>query len=137
MVDWIATTKPYWVGAWYKSNQCSRSPLGFGAWEPVCFYFTDGLGDYKTLGQDAWNVPIAQQWDAQGHPCPKYLPFWKKLIAADVKVALDPFCGSGTTLRAAKDLGRSAIGIEIEEKYCEIAAKRLSQEVLQFGEVAT
>lgn len=69
------------------------------------------------------------------HPTPKPESLMRQLIEDNSNIGdivIDPFCGAGTTLRAAKDLGRKAIGIEIEEKYCEIAVKRLQQEVFQF-----
>uniref|UniRef100_A0A6M3LAF6 Putative methyltransferase n=1 Tax=viral metagenome TaxID=1070528 RepID=A0A6M3LAF6_9ZZZZ len=67
------------------------------------------------------------------HPTQKPLPVMKWCVqqAADVGLILDPFMGSGTTLRAALDLGRKCIGIEISEKYCEIAKNRLRQSVMK------
>ncbi len=65
------------------------------------------------------------------HPCQYPVSIAQRIIKlTNAKIILDPFAGSGTTLRAAKDLQKQSIGIEIEEKYCEIIANRLSQEVL-------
>lgn len=69
----------------------------------------------------------------EDHPTPKPLELISHFIQLHSlagEIILDPFCGNGPTLRAAKDLGRKAIGIEIDERWCETAAKRMAQEVL-------
>ena len=82
---------------------------------------------------DVWRIP---QEENKQHPAPFPLALPSRAIeTTTAKVILDPFAGIGTTLRAAKDFGRKAIGIEIEERYCEIAAKRLDQAVLPFAAV--
>jgi len=70
------------------------------------------------------------------HPCARSFPAAKYVIDKLTEphdLILDPFMGTGTTLRAAKDCNRKAIGIEVEEKFCEIAAKRLAQGVFDFS----
>ena len=77
-------------------------------------------------------VGIRQATSARKSPVSLISAILSKHMAG---LILDPFSGQRTTLRAAKDLGRRAIGIEIEERYCEIAAKRMSQGVLQLEAV--
>jgi DNA modification methylase len=85
-----------------------------------------GMGDVWRLGMEHAET---------GHPAPFPLSLPARCLAATgARSVCDPFLGSGTTLRAAKDAGVRGIGIDIEERYCEIAAGRLAQEALPFGE---
>lgn len=84
---------------------------------------------------DVWRLGI--ETSETGHPAPFPLSLpTRALEATGAASVLDPFMGSGTTLRAAKNLGRRAIGIDSNERYCEVAANRLGQEVLDFGAAA-
>lgn len=130
------------VLVWDKGEAGSVGDLeaGYGVnWEAVLYCikgrraFTDGRRPRAIL-----RYPWSGTRDPV-HPTVKPVPLLRSLIERSSypdEVVLDPFMGSGTTLRAAKDCGRKAIGIEIEERYCEIAAERLGQEVLDLGVAA-
>lgn len=112
---------------WIKRND---SAFGTFLSDAELAWMSKGHGVY--CRRDLSNNAIA---NLRVHPTQKPLSLmeWCLGFFPTAETVLDPFCGSGTTLRAAKDLGRRAIGIEIEERYAEIAAKRCSQEVLPFA----
>ena len=95
-------------------------------------------GRFLSSRSDTRRVSVTKhkEWDkpGSGHPAPRRYDHVRWIVSrfADGTI-LDPFCGQGTTLRAAKEYGYPSIGIEIEERWAELAAKRLGQSVMQFG----
>ncbi|MDN5963018.1 MAG: hypothetical protein L0H81_00520 [Actinomyces sp.] len=96
--------------------------------------FTDGIHVDSNIFIDRTRESRAHE--RIGHPTakPNGLMQWLLGKCRPEWVIADPFAGSGSTLVAAKLLGRHAVGVELEERYCEVAARRLSQGVLDFGE---
>ena len=123
-------------GVWTKPNYAPQFTGDRPAqgWEGIAFL-------HRLGGRMKWNgggkSAVYHILPEHGiHPTQKPEPLIRQLLTEFSNpgdTILDPFMGSGTTLRAAKDLGRTAIGIEIEERYCEIAVRRLSQQVLPLG----
>jgi site-specific DNA-methyltransferase (adenine-specific) len=124
--------KPTCIGGIYFPAACGCNPWGFGSLAALLMY---GQAPDLVNGAKATVFRSTQPSDKNGHPCPKPLYAIQYFVTLGSRVGetiIDPFMGSGTTLVAAKNLGRKAIGIELEEKYCEIAVNRLRQEVLPF-----
>ena len=101
------------------------------SYELVALLAKPGFAIEDRTTPDVWRHKVGS-YKESGHPAEKPEGLVRRLIttSGDVGMVLDPFLGSGTTAVAAKNAGWKAIGIEAEERYCEIAAKRCAQEVL-------
>ena len=128
------------MGIWYKPNGAGPSGNGLARRFEPWFWVVQGDGKPQRDGEwgflpDCIDISrvVPGHNEACDHPTQKPLELMRRLMLFFTKpddIVLDPFMGSGTTLRAAKDLGRRAIGIELNRDYCDIAIQRMSQGVL-------
>jgi site-specific DNA-methyltransferase (adenine-specific) len=124
------------LATWWKPG--IRMQRGqFSASAEYVVYATNGpvKTDFDGAVQNVFRCAVAPEKE---HIAEKPLDVmrWVMAVVPPRSLVLDPFMGSGTTLRAAKDCGHRAIGIDVDERYCEIAARRMGQEVLDLGGAA-
>ena len=132
--NWYASRLPDSGGWWVWDKRNGRRDVSEADWpmSEVELAWTD-IGKGTRIFRHTWFGLIRDsELGEHYHPTQKPIALmkWCILKSKTNGLILDPYMGSGTTLRAAKDLGRKAIGIEIEERYCEIAAKRMAQTVM-------
>lgn len=139
----IGSARILWGGNWYADKLPAMG--GWLVWDKerpddldqaTCeLAWTDCVKGVRRL-RWLWNGAIRRGGEALVHPTQKPAALMRWCLSfpwTDHGSILDPYMGSGPTLVAAKDMGRKAIGIEIEERYCAIAAQRLEQEVLDLN----
>ena len=118
-VCWLEYVRPHYKGRLMYGSDIAYVFGEPPPSEPGAHVMPGRMTDTSTNGKQA------------AHPSPRKLGHVAWLVRWYARgTVLDPFMGSGTTLRAAKDLGRKAIGIEIEERYCEEAVRRMAQQVM-------
>jgi site-specific DNA-methyltransferase (adenine-specific) len=131
------------VVTWHKTN-VNGSGMGV-QWLGDVEFVVCGVPEWPKMGKSAvisarkftGNPAWHSDPEAYLHPTQKPTPLMQSVLSLmPPGTVADPFAGSGSTLVAAKQLGRKAIGVELEERYCEIIAKRLAQGVLDFGSSA-
>jgi DNA modification methylase len=133
--SWRSPSGPNLRGEWemiiaaVKGGWARPTPQEWVEWR-------DQISDWTPLTRNVWRIPPARR---NGHPAPFPVELACRAIRMSTwpgETVLDPFAGSGTTLVAARALGRKAVGVEAFERYCELTAERLSQLAFDFGGAA-
>lgn len=121
--------EPSAIGCFYYPAGVGSCSWGFVGWQPIFYYGKDPfLQDGK--GRASNSFYATDSAEKNGHPCPKPIGQWTKLVARTTRInetILDPFMGSGTTGVACAKLGRKFIGVELEPKYFDIACRRIEE----------
>jgi DNA modification methylase len=133
--SWESAAAPNLRGDWESLLVAAR-----GGWDrtppPDREDWRDGVGGWAALCSTVWQVSPVRR---DGHPAPMPVEVARRAIRLSTwpgEVVLDPFAGSGTTLVAARQLGRRAVGIEASEAYCALAVRRLAQGAFDFAGAA-